>query len=181
VAISGTKVIATAKRRQRKSYRRSVATLVLDYRSPQWIAEVRNSTGGEGEDAPVNAVPGRASMILELIRDNDRLTTITFRTRPASVRCIQISHIYMAPDRGRLQRVVAVLASGTLSIETSAVYSLGEAADALEYVRRGSEGRTIVLTSTVGNAHLSKSRPLLEFGQVIGSGVSRLVGVPLSD
>jgi NADPH:quinone reductase-like Zn-dependent oxidoreductase len=44
-----------------------------------------------------------------------------------------------------LQRLVAMLASGVLNIEMRAVYPLAAAAEALEHVRRGSGGGTVVL------------------------------------
>jgi NADPH:quinone reductase-like Zn-dependent oxidoreductase len=143
-ALSGVKVIATASADSARRAERSGAALVVDYRSPTWPAEVRYWTDGEGVDAAVNAVPGQAKVILDLVRDNGRLATIT-SDAPASVRGIQVSQIYVAPDGPRLQRLIATLASGELNIETSVVYPLADAAKALEQVRRGSGGGTIIL------------------------------------
>jgi NADPH:quinone reductase-like Zn-dependent oxidoreductase len=143
-ALSGARVIATASAQDAKRAERSGAALVVDYRSPKWFSEVRNSTGGEGVDAAVNAVPGQASVILDLVRDNGRLATIT-SDPPARVRGIEVSQIYVAPDGARLQRLVAMLASGALRIEVTAVYPLARAREALEHVRRGSGGGTVVL------------------------------------
>jgi NADPH:quinone reductase-like Zn-dependent oxidoreductase len=143
-AISGAKVIATASAQSAKRTEQCGATLVVDYRSPNWFAEVRNWTAGQGVDGAVNAVPGQAQVILDLVRDHGRLATIT-SDPPASVRGIDVSQIYVAADGTRLQRLVGTLASGALTLETSAVYPLAAAAEALEHVRRGSGGGSIVL------------------------------------
>ncbi len=143
-AVSGAKVIATASPTSAKRAEQSGAALVVDYRSPNWPAEVRDSTDGRGVDAAVNAVPGRAGAIVDLVRDNGKLATITSDPL-ASVRGIQVSQIYVTPDGARLERLVAALAVGKLNLEVSAVYPLAGAAKALEHVRRGSRGGTVIL------------------------------------
>jgi NADPH:quinone reductase-like Zn-dependent oxidoreductase len=143
-AVSGANVIAAASPASANRAQHSGAALVVDRGSPKWLSEVRTSTGGEGVDAAVNAVPGQAGAILDLLRDNGRLATIT-SDPPASTRGIQVSSIYVAPDGARLQRLVAMLESGALNIDVSAVYPLAAAAQALDHVRRGSRGGTIGL------------------------------------
>jgi NADPH:quinone reductase-like Zn-dependent oxidoreductase len=143
-AISGAKVIATASPSSARRAEQSGAGLVVDYRSPRWAAEVRGFTGGQGVDAAVNAVPGQATVIVDLVRDKGRLATIT-SDPPESARGITVSQIFVAPDGARLERLAAALASGALSLEVSAAYPLAGAAEALEHVRRGSGGGTIVL------------------------------------
>ena len=143
-AISGAKVMATASAKSAKRAQQSGAALVVDYGSPKWRTEVRTSTGGEGVDAAVNAVPQQASAVLELVHDNGKLTTIT-SDPPASTRGIEVSQIYVAPDGVRLKRLVAMLASGGLDLDVRAAYPLAAAAEALEHVRRGSGGGTVVL------------------------------------
>jgi NADPH:quinone reductase-like Zn-dependent oxidoreductase len=142
--MAGARVIATASAKSAKRAQESGATLVVDYGSPKWPSEVRSSTGGKGVDAAVNAVPRQASAVLELVRDNGRLATITSGP-PASARGIEVRQIYVAPDGARLQRLVAMLASGALKIEVSATYPIAAVAQALEHVQRGSGGGTVVL------------------------------------
>ena len=143
-AISGAKVVAAASAKSAKRAQQSGAALVVDYGSPQWRTEVRTSTGGEGVDAAVNAVPQQASAVLELVRDNGKLATIT-SDPPESTRGIGVSQIYVAPDGARLKRLVAMLASGRLDLDVRAAYPLAAAASALEHVQRGSGGGTVVL------------------------------------
>jgi NADPH:quinone reductase-like Zn-dependent oxidoreductase len=143
-ALTGATVIATASAPSAQRARESGAGLVVDYRSPGWLAEIRDSTGGRGVDAAVNAVPGGASTILDLVDDNGRLATIT-SDPPPSARGIRVRQIYVAPHGARLQRLVDVLASGMINLEVSAVYPLVAVADALEQVERGSGGGTVVL------------------------------------
>jgi hypothetical protein len=70
----------------------------------------------------VNAVPGPASVILELVRNNGRLAIIT-SDPPASVRGIQVKQIYVAPDGARLRWLVAMLAAGALQLAVSAAFT----------------------------------------------------------
>jgi hypothetical protein len=56
-----------------------------------------------------------------------------------------VTQIYVAPDGTRLGRLVAALAAGVLSLDVSVVHPLAGAAQALEQVRRGSGGGTVIL------------------------------------
>jgi NADPH:quinone reductase-like Zn-dependent oxidoreductase len=143
-ALTGATVIATAGERSARRAQESGARLVVDYRSSGWPAEIRDSTNGRGVDAAVNAVPGGASTVLDLVGDNGRLATIT-SDPPPTARGIRVRQIFVSPDGARLRRLVGMLASGQINLEVRAVYPLGAAADALEHVRRGSGGGTIVL------------------------------------
>jgi NADPH:quinone reductase-like Zn-dependent oxidoreductase len=143
-ANAGARVIATAGAKSARRATQSGAALVVDYRSPKWLAEIRDATAGAGVDAAVNAVPGQASTILDLVRDNGSLATIT-SDPPTSVRGIQVSQIYVGPDGARLEQLVTLLATEMLTIEVGAIYPLAGAAEALAHVRRGSGGGTIVL------------------------------------
>jgi NADPH:quinone reductase-like Zn-dependent oxidoreductase len=155
-ALAGAKVIATASARSASRAQQSGAGLVVDYRSSGWVAEIRDSTGGRGVDAAINAVPGGASTVLDLVRDNGRLATIT-SDPPPSVRGVGVRQINVLADGDRLQRLVGTLASGAINLEVSTVYPLEEAAEALEEVRRGSGGGTVVLriSDSDGQSELS--------------------------
>jgi NADPH:quinone reductase-like Zn-dependent oxidoreductase len=93
---------------------------------------------------------------LDLVRDNGRLATIT-SDPPPSVRGVGVRQINVLADGDRLQRLVGTLASGAINLEVSTVYPLEEAAEALEEVRRGSGGGTVVLriSDSDGQSELS--------------------------
>jgi NADPH:quinone reductase-like Zn-dependent oxidoreductase len=143
-ALAGAKVVATASERTARRSQQSGARSVVDYRSPGWVADVRDSTGGRGVDAAVNAVPGGASTVLDLVRDNGRLATIT-SDPPPTARGVGVRRIDVSADGDRLRRLAGTLASGAINLEVSALYPLEAAADALEQVLRGSGGGTVVL------------------------------------
>jgi NADPH:quinone reductase-like Zn-dependent oxidoreductase len=56
-ALYGAKVVATASGQTAPRTETCGAALVLECRSPDWRAQVRDWTGGKGVDAAVNAVP----------------------------------------------------------------------------------------------------------------------------
>jgi NADPH:quinone reductase-like Zn-dependent oxidoreductase len=149
-ALSGANVIATAGPGSTERAKEAGAALVVDSSSPKWATEVRSLTRGNGVDGAVNAVPGQASTVLGVVRDNGRLATIT-SDPPASVRGVQVRQIYVPPDGGRLHRLTAELASGAVNINVTAVYPLDAAAEALAHVRRGSAGGTVVLRVNRGS------------------------------
>jgi NADPH:quinone reductase-like Zn-dependent oxidoreductase len=143
-ALYGAKVVATASGQTAPRAGTCGAALVLDYRSPDWRAQVRDWTGGKGVDAAVNAVPGKAAEVLDVVRDDGKLATIT-SDPPASARGVRVREVYVSPDGARLGRLAEMLASGAVNLEVTAVYPLEAAARALGHVRRGSRGGTIVL------------------------------------
>ena len=143
-AQSGARVIATASGHSARRAQQSGAAVVVDYHSPDWFAQIRAATGGHGVDGAVNAVPGQAGVVLELVRDGGRLATIT-SDPPPTVRGVEVQQIYVSPDGAELKALVARLASAAINLAVTAVYPLTAAAAALDHVRRGSAGGTVVL------------------------------------
>ena len=109
-----------------------------------WAEQVRDHTGGRGVDAAVNAVPGGAAGLLNLVRDGGRLATIT-SDPPASTRGVEVREVYVTPDGARLERLTALLATGKLGVSVGARYPLEAAEEALEMVRKGAGGNAVVL------------------------------------
>jgi NADPH:quinone reductase-like Zn-dependent oxidoreductase len=112
--------VATASGQTAQRAERCGAALVIDHRSPDWLAQVRDWTGSKGVDAAVNAVPGEAAEILDVVRDGGKLATIT-SDPPASVRGVRVREVYVSPDGARLGRLAELLASGAVNLEVTAV------------------------------------------------------------
>ena len=80
-------------------------------------------------DGAVNAVPGQAGVVLELVHDGGRLATIT-SDPPPTVRGVEVQQIYVSPDGAELKALVARLASAAINLAVTAVYPLTAAAAA---------------------------------------------------
>jgi NADPH:quinone reductase-like Zn-dependent oxidoreductase len=130
----GAHVIATASSRGARRGGRSGG---VDYRLPDWKAAAGDRTRGAGVDAAVNAVPGDAEAIEELVRDGGRLATLT-SDPPSSERSVRAEAVYVAPDGGRLQRLVGSLAEGGLQMAVGrSSMTLRAAGEALTVVGAG--------------------------------------------
>jgi NADPH:quinone reductase-like Zn-dependent oxidoreductase len=144
----GAIVYATAGARSHEVVRAAGAADVVDYRDPDWPAQIRARSGGRGVDvavnaAPVNAAPGGAGAALAAVRDGGRLVSITAGV-PATERSIETSVVYVAPDGERLAHLAQLAAAGVIGVEIGRAYPLDAAADALAEVRQAA-GRAIVV------------------------------------
>ena len=135
----GCRVIATASRADRPLALGAVQ--VLDYHDPDWPERVRALTNG-GVEAAVNAARAGSADAVRAVRDGGRLATITADLRPAE-RGITLSDIVVAPDGGRLARLVPLLAPDAIAVAAS--YSLADAAAAMARLRQGTHGAALVL------------------------------------
>jgi NADPH:quinone reductase-like Zn-dependent oxidoreductase len=97
-------VHATAGARSHDTVPAAGAAEVVDYRDPDWPAQIRALSGGHGVDFAVNAAPGGADAALAAVRDGGRLLSITAGVS-AKERSIEISVVYVEPDRQRLAPV----------------------------------------------------------------------------
>ena len=140
----GAEVIATASANCARLVSDAGAKVVVDYRSATWAEQVRGHTAGRGVDGAVNAVPGGAAAVLDLVKDGGRLATIT-SDPPDSTRGVEVHEVYVSPDGARLERLTALLAAGELHISVGVRYPLEAAAEALSLVRRGAGGNAVVL------------------------------------
>jgi NADPH:quinone reductase-like Zn-dependent oxidoreductase len=140
----GAEVIATAGARRAARVLAAGAAHVLDRRSPDWPGQVRALTGGRGADLAANAAPGGAARALGAVKDGGRLATIT-SDPPRAERGVEVSQVYVAPDGPRLARLGQLLAAGTLGVTAPAPVPLEHAADALAFLRQGTNGQAVVL------------------------------------
>ena len=129
-ALRGIEVIATAGPRSHGRVIGAGAATVIDYRDPDWTAQVVEATAGRGVDAAANAAPGGAAVALAAVRDGGRLVTIT-SDPPESERGIEVVSLYVRPDGEQLAVAGQDLAAGRLDFELGASFSLTEAGAAL--------------------------------------------------
>ena len=107
----GAEVIATASANSARPVSDAGAKVVVDYRSATWAEQVRGHTAGRGVDGVVNAVPGGAAAVLDLVKDGGRLATIT-SDPPDSTRGVEVHEVYVSPDGARLERLTALRPRG---------------------------------------------------------------------
>jgi len=142
----GAIVVATAGAASAARVRGYGAHVVVDYHDPSWPARVREaSPEGRGVAGAVNAAPGGAATVLQVVADNGRLATIT-GDPPHPERGVTVTDIYVRGDSARLAALVAALADGVLSLHVAATLPLAEAAAALEDVVAGRAAGATVLT-----------------------------------
>jgi NADPH:quinone reductase-like Zn-dependent oxidoreductase len=139
----GAIVYATAGARSHEAVRAAGASEVVDYREPDWPAQIRALSGGHGVDCAVHAAPGGADGALAAVRDGGRLVSITGGV-PAKERGVEMSLVFVAPDGQALARLVQLAAAGTIGVDVGPMYPLDAAADALAEVREAA-GRAIVV------------------------------------
>jgi NADPH:quinone reductase-like Zn-dependent oxidoreductase len=136
-------VIATAGPASAERVRGYGASVVLDYRQPDWPTEVRRLTGG-GVPVAVNAVRGAASSLMGLVVDGGRLATITGDPPPGE-RQIRVSSLYVSPDGIILEQLAARFAQRGLAIPVAGVHSLSEAGRALSEAVSGRAAGGVVI------------------------------------
>jgi NADPH:quinone reductase-like Zn-dependent oxidoreductase len=142
-AYRGATVIATAGGDSAERVTAMGAMTVLDYHQPDWPERVRALTEG-GVDAAANAVPSGASEAMKTVRDGGRLATITSDPPPAE-RGVAVRAVLVAPDGGRLGRLVQLLAQGALTVSVGERFSLEQGAVALALIGHGTHGTAVVL------------------------------------
>jgi NADPH:quinone reductase-like Zn-dependent oxidoreductase len=99
---------------------------------------------GAAIDAAANAARSGSSAAMKAVHDGGRLATIT-ADPPAAERDITVVAVQVAPDGGRLGRLVELLARGALTVSVGERFPLEQGAAALAQVRRGTRGAAIVL------------------------------------
>jgi NADPH:quinone reductase-like Zn-dependent oxidoreductase len=144
-AARGARVTATARSDGHARLQQRGAAHVVDYHDPEWADAAAATAGADGFDAVVNAVPGGAASVVQLVRDRGRLTTIT-EDPPAVERQITITTLYVRPDGPQLQALVELVGAGTLHIEPGRVFPVAAAAEALDAALSGTGGHPVTLT-----------------------------------
>jgi len=140
---AGGRVIAVANPKNAERLRSYGVFAVIDYHHPDWQRQVTHLATGRVPVA-VNAVPGAAASLLQLLSDNGRLATIT-GDPPAAERGIRVSSVYVRPDGKSLEHLAADFAKRSLSLPVSAVYGLSDASEALSAAASGRAGGGVVI------------------------------------
>src|SRR6266508_1505034 len=97
----GAIVVATAGAASAARVRGYGAHVVVDYHDPSWPARVREaSPEGRGVAGAVNAAPGGAATVLQVVADNGRLASITGHPPPPE-RGVAVTDIYVRADGAR--------------------------------------------------------------------------------
>ena len=106
-AATGCRVVATSSPHAAGRLRAYGASEVVDPHAPDWTRQALRAGAG-AFSVIVNAVPGGAAALLQLVADGGRLATIT-GDPPDSQRGIEVVNAYVAPDGLALQAAVAQL------------------------------------------------------------------------
>jgi NADPH:quinone reductase-like Zn-dependent oxidoreductase len=138
----GARVIASAGG-NRQQVRALGDVQVVDYRAPDWQAQVLALSSDRGVAAAVNAAPDQAESAIAVVAPGGRFATIT-GDPPASQRGIQVSNFYVRADGAQLARVAALLADRR-PIRIGATYGLEQAGTALDLAVQGRAGGAVVL------------------------------------
>lgn len=137
-AQAGCRVVATGSPGAADRIRAYGAAEVIDYRAPDWQAQVQASSPA-GFAVAINAVRGAAASLLPLVRDGGRLVTIT-GDPPASERGIEVKYVIVAPDGPALEAAAELVARVGARVTIAETYGLQAAAGALRRVVEGSGG-----------------------------------------
>ncbi|OBA59501.1 oxidoreductase [Mycobacterium sp. 1100029.7] len=150
-ALRGVDVLATASPRSADRVRKHGAREVIDYRDPLWPQHARG-LAKDSIDAVANASAGGAAAAMTALADGGRLATIT-PDLPSSTRGISVTAVYVRSDAAQLDRLVALLAAGRLSMPNPRSCGLEQAAAALAHVVAGLEVSGVVITKDAGEAN----------------------------
>ena len=125
----GARVLATAGGHSARRLLSMGAIEVFDHHDAGWVHDV-GSAAAAGVSAAVNAVPGRASDLLPLLRDRGRLATITSDAPPAE-RGIDVRAVYVASSGLQLAAMAELWTSGALTFDPPHIHPLARASEAL--------------------------------------------------
>jgi NADPH:quinone reductase-like Zn-dependent oxidoreductase len=139
----GVQVIAVAGSRNAERVKAFGASTVLDYKDAGWMREAQRLTRNR-LGYVVNAVPGAASSLMDLIADGGGLVTIT-GDPPETQRGIVVTNLYVEADGKSLDRVATEFARKGLTLPVATVYGLSEAAKALGEAVAGRQAGGLVI------------------------------------
>jgi NADPH:quinone reductase-like Zn-dependent oxidoreductase len=141
----GATVVATAGPSSAARVRGYGASLVLDYRDPEWPLRAREaSPDRRGVGAAVNAAPGGAALALQAVADHGRLATIT-GDPPAPERGVTVTDVYVRADGAALEVLATALDERLLSVDVAATLPLTDAAAALDGALSGRRGAVVLV------------------------------------
>lgn len=115
---------------------------VVDRTRHDWRDRVLDALSGP-VDAAVNATPGSADDVLDLVVDGGRFASIAgpFAGRPE----VQAAEVFVRSDSAQLRELLDLLDKGEIRVPVAPAYALDEAALALDRVRAGTHGDAVVL------------------------------------
>lgn len=140
--------VAASASAQNQEYLRSLgADLAVDYRHPDWAAQVLQWMPG-GVDAALAIQPGTGTTSLQVIQDGGKVVTISGDqvTPEREIAVEQITH--HAETRQALARLAEDAASGRVRVVIEQAYPFEQAHAALEkVVSRRARGKTVLMVS----------------------------------
>ncbi len=143
----GYRVAASASARNQEFLRSLGADLAVDYRQPDWAAQVLTWAPG-GVAAALAIQPGTGTTSLQVVRDGGKVVTISGDqvTPEREITVEQITH--HAETRQALSRIAADAAGGCLQVVVEHAFPFEQAPAALEKVgARRARGKTVLIVS----------------------------------
>ncbi|MFI5841693.1 zinc-binding alcohol dehydrogenase family protein [Catenuloplanes sp. NPDC051500] len=135
----------------------------INYRTEDVVARVREITGGRGVDLVLDPVGGRTlEHSIEVLAHRGRISWIgeagredhTPRIRPLMAKCASLNGVYLAAEmqhdpvrvRALVERLIARIAAGELTVVVDREFPLSEAEAAHRYIEeRKAFGRVVLL------------------------------------
>lgn len=140
----GSRVAASASPRNHDYLRSLGAELAVDYRDPDWDAQVRGWAPG-GVDAALAIQPGTGAGCMRVVRGGGRVVIVS-GDQLAPERQVEVVQVMMGPDAPAALAVLAgEVASGRLHVEVEQVYPFERGVEALEKTEtRRARGKTVL-------------------------------------
>jgi NADPH:quinone reductase-like Zn-dependent oxidoreductase len=135
---SGARVVATAGSASRLTV--AGVSAIVDRRDPEWGRAVR-SAAGEPIRFAVNATPGGAAAVRDLMASDGRLVSIAGDAPDLP----GVVAVIVRPDAGQLAQALAFQASGVLALPDVTTFALADAEPALHLVLARSGGAVALL------------------------------------
>ncbi len=142
----GARVIGTASPANHDYLRSLGATEAIDYNEGDWVAAVREASGG-GVDAVLECAGGETlTRSFDAVRDGGRVAYIVpAEQEPQPPRGISAHFFGGKPDASRLRRLAELFNEGLLAVHLQEVVPLEEASRAHELIEAGHTRGKIVL------------------------------------
>jgi acyl transferase domain-containing protein/NADPH:quinone reductase-like Zn-dependent oxidoreductase/SAM-dependent methyltransferase/acyl carrier protein len=184
---AGAEVYATAGSEEKRALVRGLGVAhVMDSRSPDFLAEVREATGGEGVDLVLNSLAGEmADASLRSLRPGGRMIELGVRDLrdPATVEGVAPDVRYLPVNWGDvadadperigaiLRRVLRELDTGRLTPLPRQSFAVDNVEAAFRLMSRGEHVGKIVLTMTPQPVRVRRSGTYLVTGGLSGLGL----------
>jgi NADPH:quinone reductase-like Zn-dependent oxidoreductase len=141
----GWRVAASASARNHDYLRSLGAELAVDYRSTDWVEQVR-SWGAGGVDAALAIQPGTGIDCMRAVRDGGKVVTVS-GDQLTPERRIEVEQVMVGPEIGsELAKLASQVASGRIHVEVECVYPFERGVEALEKTETRHARGKVVLT-----------------------------------